>query len=101
MLLGLVVLTDIIPLRQRPIYLGINQISWAIGTISGPLVAGLLAQHTTWRWIFYTNFPFCGIGLVTVPLVMRLSVKPATLEERLLMWIEAEQLCSLQAHAAF
>lgn len=82
--LGLVILTDIIPLRQRPIYLGVNQISWALGSISGPLIGGLIVQHTTWRWIFYLNFPFCGIGFLTVPLVMKFHVVRASVKERLL-----------------
>ncbi|MCJ1403034.1 hypothetical protein MMC11_006256 [Xylographa trunciseda] len=87
--LGQVILTDIVPLRQRPIYLGVNQIAWALGSICGPLIGGLFVQHTTWRWIFYLNFPFCGIGFLTVPLVMRLQVKRASLKERLLYvdWI--------------
>lgn len=82
--LGLVILTDIVPLRQRPIYLGVNQMSWALGSVSGPLIGGLFAQHTTWRWIFYINFPFCVIGFLTVPLVMRFHVKRASVKERLL-----------------
>ncbi len=81
--LGLVILTDIVPLRQRPIYLGVIQMSWALGIISGPLIGGLIVQHTTWRWIFYLNFPFCGIGFLTVPLVMRLQVDRASVKERL------------------
>ena len=87
--LGLVILTDIVPLRQRPIYLGINQISWAVGAVTGPLIGGVIVQHTTWRWIFYLNFPFCAIGFLTVPVVLRLHVERATVKERLLYvdWI--------------
>lgn len=87
--LGLVILTDIVPLRQRPIYVGINQISWAVGAVTGPLIGGLIVQHTTWRWIFYLNFPFCAIGFVTVPVVLRLHVDRAPMKERLLYvdWI--------------
>ena len=89
--LGLVILTDIIPLRQRPVYVGVNQISWALGTITGPLIGGLFAQHATWRWIFYINFPFCAIGFLAVPLVLKLHVQRATIRERLrhVDWIGA------------
>ena len=86
--LGLVIVTDIIPLRQRPVFVGVNQISWALGTISGPLIGGLFAQHTTWRWIFYINFPFCGIGFLTVPLVMKLRANRASVKERILYYVD-------------
>ena len=75
---------DIVPLRQRPVYLGVNQISWAPGAVTGPLTGGLLIQHTTWRWIFYLNFPNCAIGFVTVPVVMRLHMEQGPMKERLL-----------------
>lgn len=86
--LGLVIVTDIIPLRQRPAFLGVLQMSWALGTISGPLIGGLFAQHTTWRWVFYINFPFCGIGFLTVPLVMKLRANRAPLKERILYYVD-------------
>ena len=54
--LGMVILTDIIPLRQRPVFLGFIQISWAIGTVSGPLIGGLFVQHATWRWVRASPF---------------------------------------------
>jgi len=77
-------MTDIVPLRQRPTYNGIIQMAWALGTITGPLIGGLFAEHSTWRWVFYINFPFCGVGLVMVPLVVRLHAERASLKERLL-----------------
>lgn len=58
--LGSVILTDIVPLRQRPIYLGVIQMSWALGSVSGPVIGGLFVEYTTWRRIFYIKFPSAG-----------------------------------------
>lgn len=44
-----VIFTDVIPLRQRPAYIGLIQLVWALGGIIGPVIGGLIAQHTTWR----------------------------------------------------
>ncbi len=73
--LNLVIMIDIIPLRQRPKYNGISQIAWAVGTIIGPLVGGTIVQKASWQLLFYINFPFCAIGLAAVPFVVRLELK--------------------------
>jgi len=73
--LNLVIMTDIIPLRERPKYNGMSQMAWAFGTIAGPLIGGTIAQKASWRVLFYINFPFCLIGLVAVPFVVRLELK--------------------------
>ena len=79
----LVIMTDIVPLRQRPKYNLFNMLAWALGTIIGPLVGGLIAQHTTWRWIFYLNFPFCAVGLTLVSLVVNLKAEKTSLKFKL------------------
>ncbi|KFY24241.1 hypothetical protein V493_05366 [Pseudogymnoascus sp. VKM F-4281 (FW-2241)] len=74
----LVVLTDIVPLRQRPKYTSYVQVTLAFGTISGPLIGGAIVQHLTWRWLFYLSFPFCGIGLALIPFVVKLKKQKTT-----------------------
>ncbi|KAL9110534.1 MAG: hypothetical protein Q9227_004892 [Pyrenula ochraceoflavens] len=81
--LSLVIMTDIVPLRQRPRFYGIIQGAWALGTVIGPLIGGLFAQHSTWRWVFYINFPFCGMGLILVPLTVRLSIKKTSFASKI------------------
>ncbi|KAK2806534.1 hypothetical protein FQN50_005817 [Emmonsiellopsis sp. PD_5] len=76
--LGYIIISDIVPLRQRPKFISIVQVAWAIGTILGPLIGGLFAEHTTWRWTFYINFPFCAIGFVIVPVAVKIKKEEAS-----------------------
>ncbi|KAM5361098.1 hypothetical protein ACJZ2D_013309 [Fusarium nematophilum] len=68
MTLTLMIYADIVPLRDRPKWYGIVLASWAGGNCIGPVLGGLIAQKTTWRWIFYIMFPFCILGIVATPL---------------------------------
>jgi MFS family permease len=82
-ILGLVIFTDIVPLRFRSKYYGIIQGAWAIGTCIGPLVGGGFVERTTWRWIFYIMFPFIGISFATIPFVLTLKPRTESLSTKL------------------
>jgi MFS family permease len=60
---ALIIIAYSIPLRQRPTYIGIVGSTWAIASVAGPVMGGILTQKLTWRWCFYINLP---IGAVTV-----------------------------------
>lgn len=68
-----VIITDIIPLRQRPAYQSLTSVAWAVATITGPLIGGSFAQGSTWRWCFYLNFPFCLISFIMSAIVIRID----------------------------
>ncbi|KAH8695198.1 major facilitator superfamily domain-containing protein [Talaromyces proteolyticus] len=78
-----IITADILPLRQRPAYTTILQLAFAIGTITGPVIGGLLVQHGTWRWVFYINFPFAGAGLIIAPFVVKLDAPYRGLKQRM------------------
>ncbi|KAK3997976.1 major facilitator superfamily domain-containing protein [Cladorrhinum sp. PSN332] len=81
--MGQVIFADIVPLRQRPKYFSLVLAAWALGSVLGPLIGGLFVEHAFWSWCFYINFPFCALGLVMVPLFVKLSTKRTSLASKL------------------
>ncbi|KAJ5762951.1 hypothetical protein N7533_001632 [Penicillium manginii] len=78
-----VIITDLVPLRYRGQYFGIFSAMWSIGSVTGPILGGGFAQNVTWRWIFYINFPFIGIGTLFVILFLTLKLAPSSLLDKL------------------
>ncbi|KAL4910616.1 major facilitator superfamily domain-containing protein [Aspergillus multicolor] len=57
-----VLIADLIPLHERGKWMSFRAVTWAFGTVLGPVVGGALADNA-WRWIFWISLPFCGLGL--------------------------------------
>ena len=62
-----VILVQSIPLRRRPIFMGVMGSFEGVATLAAPLIGGALVQSLGWRWCFYINAP---IGAVTLLLTM-------------------------------
>ncbi|KAL3476418.1 MFS general substrate transporter [Aspergillus californicus] len=67
------IVCDIVPLRERGTYLGIVLAGITLGTAIGPVIAGVIVERTTWRWVFYLNLPIAGLGLVLLILFLRVK----------------------------
>lgn len=52
---GFAIITTIIPLHKRAVWTGVMGSTFSIASIVGPVIAGALTQHVTWRWCFYIN----------------------------------------------
>lgn len=63
-ILGQLVVSDLVPLRQRGAYMALIMIAITIGTGMGPFIGGIIVQSTTWRWVFYLNLPIAGLSLI-------------------------------------
>jgi MFS family permease len=37
--------------------------AWVLPSLAGPAVAGLIADHTTWRWVFVLLLPFLPVAM--------------------------------------
>jgi MFS family permease len=79
-----IIFCDIVPLRQRPTYFAAVLASWAIGTVTGPVIGGACIDHLSWRWAFYVNLPFCLIGMIMVPTCVKLTaIKESSLQDKI------------------
>lgn len=63
---GVVILSDLVPVRSRGIYQGIMNIVFGSGSALGAPIGGLLADRIGWRWAFGIQLPFCLISILMV-----------------------------------
>lgn len=82
-LLNDIIITDLVPMRQRGKYFGVVGGIWAFGTVTGPVVGGAFAYRATWRGIFWMLVPFAAIVFFVIPLTLRLSKPPGALKDKL------------------
>lgn len=67
-----ILLTDIVPLRERGVWQGYMNIIFGMGTATGAPLGGLLAESLGWRWSFIGQVPFVVLAFVTVYFVLHL-----------------------------
>ena len=58
MAMSFIVIADIVPPRERGRYVGAFTSIFAVASVAGPLIGGVIVDNTTWRWIFVVNLPF-------------------------------------------
>jgi EmrB/QacA subfamily drug resistance transporter len=57
MSLAMAAVGDLVSPRERGRYQGYIAATFAVATIVGPLLGGLIVEHASWRWIFFVNLP--------------------------------------------
>lgn len=66
--LSQVIMATVVPPRERGRYNGYMGAIFAVATVSGPLLGGIIVDTPLlgWRWTYWVVIPFMGIALVTV-----------------------------------
>jgi predicted MFS family arabinose efflux permease len=70
-----ILMSDIIPLKDRGVWQGLINIIYASGASAGAPLGGILADFVGWRWAFLGQAPLCLLAFVAVVFALKL---PAT-----------------------
>jgi hypothetical protein len=57
-----VLIVDLTPLSVRGKYLGVTQLTAAIGLVGGIVMGAAFSTLSTWRLIFWINIPICAVS---------------------------------------
>ncbi|KAJ3866795.1 MFS general substrate transporter [Lentinula novae-zelandiae] len=69
-----IMVSDIVPLRERGKYVGISAGVIALGYAFGPIIGGVLAEKASWRWCFWVTLPLSVVA--TIMAVIYAPFKP-------------------------
>ncbi|OBZ72862.1 Vacuolar membrane amino acid uptake transporter fnx2 [Grifola frondosa] len=67
-----IVMSDIVPLRQRGTFQGFANIAFAAGQATGAPLGGVLADSIGWRWAFIIQVPLTVLAILIVSLGLKL-----------------------------
>lgn len=67
-----IMMSDIVPLRERGTWQGILNIVYALGAGCGAPLGGIFADSIGWRWAFLAQTPLCALAFVAVALTLKL-----------------------------
>ncbi|KAH8929435.1 MFS general substrate transporter [Atractiella rhizophila] len=63
---GMIIISDIVDLKNRGKYQGLMECVFAICNGVGPLLGGVFSESVSWRWCFWINIPICAVSLVLI-----------------------------------
>ncbi|KAF9142268.1 hypothetical protein BG015_000987 [Linnemannia schmuckeri] len=81
--LTMIIISDVVSMRERGKYQGIIGSMFGLSSVIGPLLGGVLAEKSTWRWAFYLNLPLGIVGIAIVSWILRLPPVEGTRKDKL------------------
>ena len=83
-MLANLIISDIVPLRERGHFMAILLAAVMVGTGIGRFVGGVIVQNISWRWVFLLNLPVGGLALALVVVFLKVNYdRESTVAEKL------------------
>jgi EmrB/QacA subfamily drug resistance transporter len=76
MVLAQTAIADLVPPRQRGRYQGLFTGVFALCSVTGPVLGGVITDTLSWRWIFYVNLPVGAVALCLILVALPRSERP-------------------------
>ncbi|KAK2735654.1 hypothetical protein FQN55_002165 [Onygenales sp. PD_40] len=70
-----IIMSDIVPLRDRGVWQGVVNIVYATGSAAGAPLGGILADYIGWRWAFLAQGPMCLVAFICVAKTLHLPAE--------------------------
>lgn len=84
--LAFAIVGDIVSPAERGRYQGLVGSVFAVASVVGPLVGGVIVGHTSWRWIFLVNLP---VGVAALVITNRALDLPFARRDHAIDWLGA------------
>ncbi|KAF7938693.1 uncharacterized protein EAE98_001031 [Botrytis deweyae] len=85
---SIIIVVYSLPLRKRPLAMGIISSMWGIASVAGPLLGGVFTDKLSWRWCFYINLPIGAFCVAVISLILHINrpnnPSSLTLKQRIL-----------------
>ncbi|KZT60147.1 iron permease [Calocera cornea HHB12733] len=78
-----IVVADLVPLKERGVFIGLTSLVWAFASAIGPPVGGAFAENISWRWLFRINLPITFVAFCLVVTFLRLKMPSGSITEKL------------------